>query len=73
MHKHINAAAGIAALTAGAALTMIFGGQQAHADNYFGGAGTTITQGPAPTTLDIPSVSPSLKAQPFAGGEGNGH
>jgi hypothetical protein len=72
--KKAFAALGIGMIAAGVVLTIAFGtiGQQeAHA--AFGGAGTTITQSAAPTTIDTPSASPTLKAKPFSGGEGNGH
>jgi hypothetical protein len=72
--KKTFAALGIGMIATGAALTIAFGtiGQQeAHA--AFGGAGSTITQSAAPTTLDTPSASPTLKAKPFTGGQGNGH
>jgi hypothetical protein len=53
--KKVLAALGIAMIATGATLTIDFGtGQQAHADNIFGGAGDTITQSAAPTTLDTP-------------------
>jgi hypothetical protein len=72
--KKALAALGIGMMATGTALTIAFGtGQQAHADNTFGGAGETITQSAAPTTIDTPSAAPTLKASAFEGGEGNHH
>jgi hypothetical protein len=66
------AVVGIGVIAAGAALTIGLGsGQQAHADNTFGGAGQTSVQTTPPSTPSIPSAAPTLKAAPFAGGEGN--
>jgi hypothetical protein len=66
-------AVGLGAITAGAALTIALPGQQAHAGNtYYGGAGQTYIQtaGPGPTAVTAPKAVPSLKAQPFVGGNG---
>ena len=72
--KKVLAALGIGMIAIGAAMTIAFGtGQQAHADNNVGGAGTTITQSAAPTALGTPSAAPNVTAQPFLGGQGNGH
>ena len=40
---------------------------QAYADNQFGGAGETVTQSAAPTTLETPSAAPAVKATPYGG------
>jgi hypothetical protein len=72
--KNASAALGIGMIATGVALTIASGtiGQQdAHAS--FGGAGSTVTRSAAPTTIDTPSAAPTLKANPFTGGFGNGH
>jgi hypothetical protein len=67
--KKALAALGIVMIATGAALTIAFGtGQQAHADNTHGGAGTTITRSATPPTIDTPSAAPAVKASPFTGG-----
>ena len=64
--KTAVAALGMAMIAAMAALTIAFsGGQQAQADNKFDGAGDTITQSAAPTTIETPSAAPAVKATPF--------
>lgn len=62
------AALGMSMIATMTALTIAFGtGQQAHADNKFGGAGDTITQSAAPTTMETPSAAPAVKATPYGG------
>jgi hypothetical protein len=66
-------AAGLGAITAGAAVTIALPtGQHVYASTYYGGAGQTYIQtaGPGPTAVTVPSAAPSLKAQPFVGGDG---
>ena len=59
---------GMAMIATMAALTIAFGtGQQAYADNHFGGAGDTVTQSAAPTTVETPSAAPVVKATPYGG------
>jgi hypothetical protein len=72
MKKKLLLGVGVGAVAVAALLTRPTA-PPAFADNVLGGAGVTITQSTAPPTLAIPSASPTLKAQPFAGGEGNGH
>jgi hypothetical protein len=61
-----------------AALTLAFSGNEAQATSagaggpIAGGAGETITQTTAPSTLAIPRASPTLKSAPWMGGQGNG-
>ena len=62
------AALGMAMIATMTALTIAFGtGQQAHADNKSGGAGETVTQSAAPTTIETPSAAPVVKATPYGG------
>jgi hypothetical protein len=64
----VLAALGMAMIATMTALTIAFGtGQQAHADNKFGGAGETVTQSAAPTTVETPSAAPAVKATPYGG------
>jgi hypothetical protein len=50
-------------------LTVMFGsGQNARADNTFGGAGETITQSKAPTAIETPSAAPVVKATAYGSG-----
>ncbi|HZQ32514.1 MAG TPA: hypothetical protein VFB19_12375 [Mycobacterium sp.] len=68
MAKKVFTSLGIAVLGAMAVLTIAFGtGQQARADNKFGGAGQTVTQTGAPLTIETVSASPTVKATPYAG------
>jgi hypothetical protein len=64
--KAALAALSMAIFAAMAVLTIAFsGGQPAYADNKFGGAGETVTQSNAPTTLDTPSAAPAVLATAF--------
>lgn len=68
MVKTVLAALGMAMIAAMAALTIAFSsGHQARADNKFGGAGDTVTQSAAPTTIETPSAAPAVKATPYGG------
>lgn len=68
------AAVGIGVIATGAALTIAFGtGRAAHAQSHFGGAGDTVVQQTPDSTPAIASAAPTVTAQPFAGGQGNGH
>ena len=75
----MNATKATAALAIGAAavaatLTVAVGGTgQAHANNYFGGAGSTTLPHRSPGTPPVPSASPTVLATPFAGGFGKEH
>jgi hypothetical protein len=64
--KAALAALSMAILAAMVVLTIAFsGGQPAYADNKFGGAGETVTQSNAPTTLDTPSAAPVVLATAY--------
>lgn len=66
MAKGLAALGGMAMVAAVAALTIAFGtDRQAHADNKFSGAGDTVTQSAATTTIETPSAAPAVKATPW--------
>lgn len=68
MAKKALTALSIVVLTAMAVLTIVFGtGQEARADNKFGGAGQTVTQTGAPLSIETVSATPVVKATPYAG------
>jgi hypothetical protein len=71
--RKASVALAIGAVAVAAVLTVAVGGaEQAYANNYFGGAGSTTLPQKPPSTPPIPSASPTLKAQPWLGGQGNG-
>ena len=66
MAKAALAALSMGILAVMGVLTIAFSSDQpAYADNKFGGAGETITQSGAPTTLDTPSAAPVVLATAF--------
>jgi len=71
--NRVRIGVGLIAVGAMAALGLGTAAPRTHAENTFGGAGTTITQSTAPPKLDTPSASPLVTAAPWAGGRGNGH
>ena len=65
-------AVGVGVVAAAAAVTITVPSQHASATTYYGGAGATYIQPPAPTPLVIPKARPTVMAQPFTRGQGNG-
>lgn len=66
--KTALAVLGVAVIAGMAALTIALStGHQARADNKFGGAGDTVTQSAAPTTIETASAAPAVKATPWGG------
>jgi hypothetical protein len=63
--KTLSAVIGAGVVVTMGGLTAAFGGNAAHADNKFGGAGQTTTKSAAPMTIETTMAQPQVTATPF--------